>query len=346
MSVILKSGSSGNLADVVNIGGVFGLAVSVQGSLAAGSNIIGQVEMTDGTNVLGTVAHPVVTSQAPAQDIIVAGTISGTGQNVVVTAQGSATIQISITGSWGGTLEFEHSADGTNWLSVPVFPKPLNTPAVTSTTINGVWLFASAGGNLFRVIASGWSIGTASIHLEAAQGSQVVEVYQLSAANLLTTSTCTGTFQYRVTKDTDVGPQSLSVLPAHVSAYADNHQQDELSYLHVDLLGNLRTRNRSESILGDIVAIPRLNQVEINFSEGFDAGLITNSASGGPSGGSFITATGAAEWHTGTASTGQATGVSTQQLKYHPGHEWYSKFTAAFTTPTDHSNPNHQRIGP
>src|SRR5271157_2519811 len=264
MSVILKSGSSGNLADVVNIGGVFGLAVSVQGSLAAGSNIIGQVEMTDGTNVLGTVAHPVVTSQAPAQDIIVAGTISGTGQNVVVTAQGSATIQISITGSWGGTLEFEHSADGTTWLSVPVFPKPLNTPAVTSTTTNGVWLFASAGGNLFRVIASGWSIGTASIHLEAAQGSQIVEVYQLSAANLNANANCVGTFTYRVTKDSDTVGQNLAVLPAHVSAYSDVHQQDELTYLHTDLQGYTRVRNRAESVLGDLVVIPRLNQIEIN----------------------------------------------------------------------------------
>ncbi len=343
MSLILKSGSSGILADVVNVGGVNGLVVSVAGALASGSNLIGQVEITDGANILGTIANPVVTSQAPHQDIIVSGTIaSSPTANVAIDSQSSGTVMIYISGSWSGTLQFEGSPDGTNWVGARAFPKPSNAVSQYSTTANGVWVFSTAGANMFRVRASAWSTGTATIHLEASQSTQVVQCYQLYPQNLQTLATSIGTLQDDTT-DAETYTQNIGVLSAHATAFDLPHPQNMLSHLQMDLFGNLRTRSRSESILGDLIVLPRLNQVEINFSEGFNPDLVTSSSSGS---GSFIQVDGAGEWHVGTGITGAASGISTQALKYHPGHEWYAKFTSAFTTPTDSFNPNYQRIGP
>jgi hypothetical protein len=344
MSLILKSGSSGILADVVNVGGVNGLVVSVAGSLAAGSNLIGQVEITDGVNVLGTLANPVVTSQAPPSDIIVTGTIaSSPTANVAIDTQGAGVVLIFISDSWSGTLQFEASPDGgTTWRPAVAFPKPSTTTSVSSTIANGVWAFPVGGASMFRVRASAWSTGSATVRLEASQSTQIVQAYNLYPQNLLTYSTCIGTLTDDTT-DAETYPSNVAVLTTHASAFNLTHREDMLTHLSSDLSGNLRVRQHSESVLGDVVVVPRLNQVEINFSEGFNPDTIINASSGS---GSTLTATGAAEWHTGTSITGAASGTTTQQLQYHPGHEWFAKFTAAFTAPTDSFNPNHQRIGP
>lgn len=339
MSVVIKSGSSGNLANVDVLGN---LSVAINGSIALGNNIIGQVKITDGANVLGTITNPLVTSTAPPQDIIVTGTIaSSPTANVSIGTQGAGTVKVYISGSWGGALQFEASPDGVAWNPAVCFPKPSSTAAASSTTANGVWAFAAAGAFSFRVRASAWSTGMADVFLEATQASGLMQVYNLYAPNLLTKATCVGTL-------TDEAPiaatQNMGVLTSHATAFAYAHPQDTVGFLHSDLQGNLRTRNRSESILGDLVVIPRLNQIEINFSEsGFNPDLITCTSSGG---GGFTVANGTSIWFTGTAITGHAHGVTTQQLQYHPGHEWYAKWTSGFTTPTDAFNPNYQRIGP
>lgn len=301
-----------------------------------------KMQMWDGSNILGTTLHPVVVSSALAQDTIASGTISSSPvENVEINVQGSGSVLISISGTWVGTLVFEASADGTNWNTAVVFPKPSTTAAVTSTTTNGAWVFPSSAASKFRVRASAWSSGSATIHLEAGQTTQVVEVYQLYEGNLHTTAHCIGT----LLDETPLASatQNIGALTSHATAFEYAHKQDEVGFLHTDLLGNLRTRSSSESVLGDLVTIPRLNQIEINFSEGLDPLQITTSASGT---GSFAISDGTSVWATGGAITGRATGVTTQQLKYHPGHEWFCLFTADFTNPTDGFNPNYQRIGP
>ena len=314
-------------------------APASEASLTDGS---AKMHIWDGSNVLGTLTHPVVTSSAPPQDVIASGTIaSSPTDNVEIGTQGAGTVKIYISGSWSGTLQFEASPDGTAWNPATCFPKPSNLAASSSTTANGIWAFASAGAFAFRVRASAWSTGVANIFLEATQASGLVQVYNLYSNNLLTSATCVGTLDDDVSNADTI--KNLGVLSGHSTAFDYPHTQDTVGFLHMDLLGNLRTRNRSESVLGDLIMIPRLNQIEINFSEGFDPGTITNTSSGG---GSFVVSNGTSVYATGSAITARATGVTVQQLTYHPGHEWYCKFTAGFTTPTDGFNPNHQRIGP
>jgi len=110
---------------------------------------------------------PALTSDATAT-----GTITST-QNVFVSTQGTGTTQFNVTGSWTGTLVFEGSIDGTNFVAAKVISRyPTSLPPVNSTTTNGQWSFASGGLNKFRVRGNTVATGTATIWIEAGAGSQ------------------------------------------------------------------------------------------------------------------------------------------------------------------------------
>jgi hypothetical protein len=135
---------------------------------------------------------------------------------------------------------------------------------------------------------------------------------------------------------------SVGVLSAIASYEVPGATQGNLMGLSVDLTGCLRTSSsQSATTLGDLISMPRTNQIEINFSEGFNTSTITNTFTG------TATATainGTAIYATGTTTGSRSIGKSTQQLSYRPGHEWYCYFTAAFST--GGSGSSWQRIGP
>lgn len=125
-------GSSGNIADV-DISG--NLKVNIEASagaitIAAGSALIGQVEVSDGTNVIGTLAHPMyVTGALSDADLIDAGNSStvALGSNGVFTGTSHATAGYAqlivavdsdqaasnVVGISGIVVQW--SEDGTNW---------------------------------------------------------------------------------------------------------------------------------------------------------------------------------------------------------------------------------------
>ena len=118
--------------------------------------------------------------------------------------------------------------------------------------------------------------------------------------------------------------------------------QGETVALSVDLIGNLRTRLASEGKLGDNISMPRQNLFDIFFNV---KPLNTEIATSLLNSGAQTTANGATVYSTGATPGSRATGTSIQSLKYRPGHEWYSYFTAAF----DGSGPmagGWLRIGP
>ena len=129
---------------------------------------------------------------------------------------------------------------------------------------------------------------------------------------------------------------------ATVSATAPVLPQNSAAPLSIDCSGNQRVRLRSESVLGDVVANPRLNQVEVNFGV---AGTLANPAivtQFTSNGGSLTQATGMGIMSTGTNAAGTAQLVSVQSNVYRPGHEWYAYFSAVFTLGVANS---FQRIG-
>ncbi len=211
MSVIIRDGvNAGHLAAVDPEGN---LSVVVSGSLAAGSNLIGQVELSDGTNVIGVSAHPLIVSSAPASDRTATGTISSSPvANVAISTQGGGTILFNITGTWSGTLSFEASVDGTNWVPAVALPKyPSGSAATSTTTTNGQWAVNVGGLNMFRVRGSAWTSGTATVWLEVGQGTNVLEIFQFYSSNLLTDINASGTALTATGSALDVNIASGSV---------------------------------------------------------------------------------------------------------------------------------------
>lgn len=95
----------------------------------------------------------------------------------------------------------------------------------------------------------------------------------------------------------------------------------------------------SSDVFDTQIVNSRYNQLEISFDTAPSATLITNTTSGG---GSVTNTNGHSLYATGTATTASAKGVSVQSVKYRPGAEIYSYFTAAFTAGIANS---FQRIG-
>ena len=159
-----------------------------------------------------------------------------------------------------------------------------------------------------------------------------------------TVTSITDTVSVQGTLTTNNAPSSnnsLGVLSSIASYNRPGLTQGNLAGLSVDLSGYLRTRSQSETVLGDLVSMPRTNQIEINFSQGFNTSLITNTLTGTAT---AVTTNGTALYATGTTTGSRAVGMTVQQLSYRPGHEWYCYFTAAFST--GGSGSSWQRIGP
>jgi hypothetical protein len=80
---------------------------------------------------------------------------SGTAQ-VVVSTQTMADVLVVATGSWTGTVQFEATADQTNWFAAPVVPIGGGN-IVTSATGDGQWVFQVSGAQSFRARCSALS---------------------------------------------------------------------------------------------------------------------------------------------------------------------------------------------
>ena len=75
------------------------------------------------------------------------------------------TVGIQITGTFAGTLTFQASIDGGNWVTAGVLPVGTTTPTtwVTTTTTGGVWTRSCEGLKWFRVQMTAYTSGTAVV---------------------------------------------------------------------------------------------------------------------------------------------------------------------------------------
>lgn len=94
--------------------------------------------------------------------------------SVLVSAPGTGSAALQITGIWTGTLSFQATVDGTNWFPIPAIVAGAGT-IVTSTTTNGQWLLPVAGYAQVRVLGPTAS-GTAVVSIEASAGSQTTSL--------------------------------------------------------------------------------------------------------------------------------------------------------------------------
>ena len=101
-------------------------------------------------------------------DTLATGSITNT-QSVAVNSQGRSTVGMALTGTWTGTVVFEKSIDGTNWVSAYV-AIPGTGSVVTSATANGTFEFGSAGYQQFRVRGSTVASGSLTVSLNSSTG--------------------------------------------------------------------------------------------------------------------------------------------------------------------------------
>jgi hypothetical protein len=72
---------------------------------------------------------------------------------------------VQISGTFAGTLGFQVSLDGTNWLAAGVQPVGTTTPTtwVTSSATTGAWVRPAGGLKYARVQMTAYTSGTATI---------------------------------------------------------------------------------------------------------------------------------------------------------------------------------------
>jgi hypothetical protein len=112
------------------------------------------------------------TTEVVYKDTIINRNIDKVGETVLLSAVGLSSCGIQISGTWVGALEFEGTVDGINWTQARAVQ--FGGTLVGGTVVNGLF-FAQVGGLLrFRIRASAWTNGTATIYLEATAASNAV----------------------------------------------------------------------------------------------------------------------------------------------------------------------------
>lgn len=219
---------------------------------------------TDSSGVLNVNAAfgGTVTTALPP-DRTVTGSITNT-QSVTLslTTGGGGALTFNATGTWGGTLTFEASTDGTNWYSVNVLPYPSGA-SVTSATANGTWLIGAGGLNGFRVRGNTVTSGTVVIWIEVGAGSNGIIVVNPTAANFNATVTGSVNVSNFPVSQAVVGNKSnnagvpgstnLGVLPAVSTGAAPTYTEGDQVALSTDNSGNLRV-NQQQYAEGTAVA--------------------------------------------------------------------------------------------
>ena len=78
-------------------------------------------------------------------------------------------VGVQVTGTFSGTLQFEMTIDGTNYVAVQATSVTTGTVA-TTTTATGVFFFNVVGARNVRVASTAWTSGTATVTIVGLPG--------------------------------------------------------------------------------------------------------------------------------------------------------------------------------
>lgn len=111
------------------------------------------------------------------QDSTSGGTISVLNGAINLVPNGESTATIQITGTWVGTLTLQGTNDGTNYNTVTGSTVPSGA-LVTAITANGNWRSNISAYSNFRIIATAWTSGTATVTIFGSSGLGILRVFQ------------------------------------------------------------------------------------------------------------------------------------------------------------------------
>jgi hypothetical protein len=310
---------------------------SAVGSYGSPASPVLQVEVMNPTTVTFPSSLPVTQSTSPW---VVSGTVTANAGTGTFTVGGTVSISnFPATQPVSGTVTANQGTspwvtqDAAAEASLASIASAVGSYGSPASPVLRVEVMNPVSGTVTADQGGAWNIGTVTSITDSVTVTGTVAVTQSTSPWVVA-----GTLS-----DNNAAPSTnnLGVLPAKAVYNRPGKTQGNLTALSVGLDGGLYVQSREASSLADsIVTGTRNNQVELNFSEPFNASLITNTSN---TTGTYTQANGCATYATGVDVAGRATGVSVQAFDYRPGHEWYCYFTASFATGAASS---HQRIGP
>jgi len=112
-------------------------------------------------------------------DITVNGRLQATNQAVIITLNGMSTAAVQITGTWAGTITFQASLNGSDYVAVAGLISTGNTSFTSTTTANGLFRFPVSGYKYFQCIFTTATSGIASIIINASTPDSVLHQAQV-----------------------------------------------------------------------------------------------------------------------------------------------------------------------
>ena len=114
-----------------------------------------------------------ITSPSSGPNISGQKSIAALNAAVVVPLSGLGELSFTVAGTWVGTLSFQHSIDGLLWnADAPLTGIP--STFATSTAVNGIFTAAIASSRFYRVVATAWTSGSASIFYSGAPSANLI----------------------------------------------------------------------------------------------------------------------------------------------------------------------------
>ena len=121
---------------------------------------VGTAESLVSGTVPVSLASTTITSVTGVADVAASGSLSALNATAALTITGGySSVVVQITGTWVGTITFEGTADGTNWVSINAVVAASSTPGPTTTT-NGLVRLTPAGMTQIRANMSAYTSGT------------------------------------------------------------------------------------------------------------------------------------------------------------------------------------------
>lgn len=99
------------------------------------------------------------------------GSLGALNATTTLSLNGNAGVAADIRGTWVGTITFQGTVDGSNWITTAVIPAGSSSQiaSVTTTAATGAWVGNVAGMSQFRVQMTAYTSGTATVTLRAMQ---------------------------------------------------------------------------------------------------------------------------------------------------------------------------------
>ena len=248
---------------------------------------------------------------------------------------------MTITGTWSGTLTFQFSIDGINWVQDTVINSATGGTA-TSTTTNATFRATIDGGRYYRVVATAWSSGTAIIGYSGGMG------YGTFTATVGGSSTASDAFA-----NPTAALQDLSFMMGYNGSTWDRVRikaantaatlADPAVVVSVSPNSIVPINFAAPGVIdsfGQVIAGGRISQIQIPFFQAAPASFVTVTSANG---GTATQGTGTGVFSSSTNANGQITAVTPSTIAYSAHFEVFSAMTASFTTPT--GGASYQRIG-